>query len=201
MSISENGRAAVESVPCCKFQEPIALGFSGFGTSTVGFRHLVCQKSSAPRCNRAIVGCLVGAHRELSRRQRAEGEFLPHATAIATIVRITGGNFRLVDRVTTQIQRVQTVYRLTGLTPNCQMYLGGNYLARFPDADQLGVWSAGLASSWRAVGDSGKRHLPDVPGFHQSAILPRFYLLYVQGGAPRIGLMSMLSEVTARLRS
>lgn len=42
---------------------------------------------------------------------------LAHATAIATIVRITGGNFRLVDRLLTQIKRVQTVNNLTGLTP------------------------------------------------------------------------------------
>lgn len=42
---------------------------------------------------------------------------LAHATAIATIVRITGGNFRLVDRLTTQIQRVQTLNHLPGLTP------------------------------------------------------------------------------------
>ena len=42
---------------------------------------------------------------------------IAHATAIATIVRITGGNFRLVDRLLTQIDRVQKVNGLTGLTP------------------------------------------------------------------------------------
>ena len=40
-----------------------------------------------------------------------------HATAVATIVRITGGNFRLVDRLLTQIERVQTVNGLDALTP------------------------------------------------------------------------------------
>ena len=40
-----------------------------------------------------------------------------HATAIATIVRMTGGNFRLVDRLVTQIERIQKLNRLDGLTP------------------------------------------------------------------------------------
>ncbi|MCU1531792.1 MAG: ATP-binding protein [Arthrobacter sp.] len=40
-----------------------------------------------------------------------------YATAIATILRITGGNFRLVDRLLTQIDRVQTVNGLAELTP------------------------------------------------------------------------------------
>lgn len=38
-------------------------------------------------------------------------------TAIATIVRITGGDFRLVDRLVTQIERVQAVNHLGSLTP------------------------------------------------------------------------------------
>lgn len=49
-------------------------------------------------------------------REAVDGD-VAQATAIATIVRITGGNFRLVDRLTTQIERVQTVNALTGLTP------------------------------------------------------------------------------------
>lgn len=42
-----------------------------------------------------------------------------HATAIAiaTIVRMTGGNFRLVDRLVTQIERIQKLNKLDGLTP------------------------------------------------------------------------------------
>lgn len=40
-----------------------------------------------------------------------------HATAVATIVRITGGNFRLVNRLLTQIERVQIVNDLDTLTP------------------------------------------------------------------------------------
>jgi DNA transposition AAA+ family ATPase len=39
---------------------------------------------------------------------------LAHATAVATIVRITGGNFRIVDR---QVHRIQTLNHLDTLTP------------------------------------------------------------------------------------
>ena len=42
---------------------------------------------------------------------------IAHATAIATIVRVTGGNFRLVDRLVTQIERIQELNKLDGLTP------------------------------------------------------------------------------------
>ena len=42
---------------------------------------------------------------------------IAHATAIATIVRITAGNFRLVDRLTTQIERIQHLNNVPTLTP------------------------------------------------------------------------------------
>ena len=41
---------------------------------------------------------------------------LAHATAVATIVRITGGNFRLVDRLLTQFHRIQKLNHLDTLT-------------------------------------------------------------------------------------
>lgn len=44
-------------------------------------------------------------------------DILAHITAIATIVRMTGGNFRLVDRLLTQIRRIQTLYGLDSFTP------------------------------------------------------------------------------------
>jgi DNA transposition AAA+ family ATPase len=44
-------------------------------------------------------------------------EGLAHATAVATIIRITGGNFRLVDRLLTQIKRIQTLNNLDVLSP------------------------------------------------------------------------------------
>jgi len=42
---------------------------------------------------------------------------IAHATAVATIVRITGGNFRLVDRLLTQIERVAALNELAEVTP------------------------------------------------------------------------------------
>lgn len=50
-------------------------------------------------------------------RNTAEDGGVAHATAVATIVRITAGNFRLVDRLLTQIERVQTVNEIDALTP------------------------------------------------------------------------------------
>ena len=47
----------------------------------------------------------------------ADDDGIGHATAIATIVRVTGGNFRLVDRLITQIERIQKLNMLDGLTP------------------------------------------------------------------------------------
>lgn len=42
---------------------------------------------------------------------------LGYPTAVATIARITGGNFRLIDRLLTQIRRIQTLNNLDALTP------------------------------------------------------------------------------------
>lgn len=41
---------------------------------------------------------------------------IAHAAAVASVVRITGGNLRLVDRLLTQIKRVQTLNSLESLT-------------------------------------------------------------------------------------
>lgn len=42
---------------------------------------------------------------------------IAHAAALATIARITAGNFRLLDRLITQIERVQTINDLYTLSP------------------------------------------------------------------------------------
>lgn len=77
--------------------------------SRIGFAHEYCQLT--PEELTAVL-----TRRFPPGNDEADGG-LAHATAIATIVRITGGNFRLVDRLTTQIERVQTVNALAGLTP------------------------------------------------------------------------------------
>lgn len=44
-------------------------------------------------------------------------ENLAHATAVATIVRITAGNSRLVNRLLTQVRRIHTINQIETLTP------------------------------------------------------------------------------------
>jgi Holliday junction resolvasome RuvABC ATP-dependent DNA helicase subunit len=46
-----------------------------------------------------------------------DAENLAHSVAIATVARITGGNFRLVDRLLTQIQRIREINHLHAVTP------------------------------------------------------------------------------------
>jgi hypothetical protein len=38
--------------------------------------------------------------------------------SVVTIVRITGGNFRLVERLTNQVARIMTINNLDTITPN-----------------------------------------------------------------------------------
>ena len=68
------------------------------------------------------------------------------AIAIATIVRMTGGNLRLVDRLVTQIDRIQ---KLDGLTPEVvdtarQALLIGRSAAPEPGHLSLRLTSEGL---------------------------------------------------------
>ncbi len=58
----------------------------------------------------------------LTRRWHADGlagndDDFTESVAIATIARITGGNFRLVDRLLSQIQRIQRINHLGTVTP------------------------------------------------------------------------------------
>ena len=46
-----------------------------------------------------------------------EDDTLAQTTAIAIIARVTGGNFRLVDRLLTQIERIREINDLPAVTP------------------------------------------------------------------------------------
>lgn len=77
--------------------------------SRIGFAHEDCQFTPA-ELTAGLFKCFLA-------NNDAEDGALVHATAIATIVRIADGNFRLVDRLLIQIDHSQTVNNLTGLTP------------------------------------------------------------------------------------
>jgi len=58
----------------------------------------------------------------LARRWHTEGltsgtDEFTESVAIATIARITGGNFRLVDRLLSQVQRIMHINHLDTVTP------------------------------------------------------------------------------------
>jgi Holliday junction resolvasome RuvABC ATP-dependent DNA helicase subunit len=58
----------------------------------------------------------------LTRRWHTDGltsstDEFTESVAIATIARITGGNFRLVDRLLSQVQRIQQINHLDTITP------------------------------------------------------------------------------------
>ncbi len=58
----------------------------------------------------------------LTRRWHTDGlasstDEFTESVAIATIARITGGNFRLVDRLLSQVQRIQQINHLDAITP------------------------------------------------------------------------------------
>lgn len=42
---------------------------------------------------------------------------MAQAAAITTVARVTGGNFRLVDRLLTQIERIRQINHLPTVTP------------------------------------------------------------------------------------
>lgn len=57
----------------------------------------------------------------LTRRWRVdqanEGDELAESAAITTVARVTGGNFRLVDRLLTQVERIREINHLNAITP------------------------------------------------------------------------------------
>jgi DNA transposition AAA+ family ATPase len=75
--------------------------------SRIGFAHE--YRNLAPEELTAVLGQWIPA--------TPADDAIAHATAVATIVRITDGNLRLVDRLLTQIRRIQAVNGLDSLTP------------------------------------------------------------------------------------
>lgn len=51
------------------------------------------------------------------RGNRSHPDDLSGSVAIATVARMTGGNFRLVDRILTQIQNIRDINNLNTITP------------------------------------------------------------------------------------
>lgn len=81
--------------------------------SRIGFAH-----EYRPLSNDELTVVLTRLWRTYQQHQ-ADGaaDDLARDVAIAAVARITGGNFRLVDRLLTQIQRIRGINQLDTITP------------------------------------------------------------------------------------